>query len=280
MTFITNEDISITLSGGTNNSDPELSLGGEPSVFPISNERLFEDVSSSEAELGSDNYKCIYINNNSFDATLYKAKIYTNYKTENTDVSVELGFREANERQNIVITNSNTISGGNIVIAYTDYSGDNIITVDWDNSISIWADNFQNQLRTIKNLEEIQVEGTGVENSFIFEINFQGTAGKRYHELIQIVENNLISSTETSISVTRSNSGRPINNIAQEIDTTTTVPFSVVFGKHEYESEAYNIGEFRPGDQIPVWIKRIVPVGSRAVESDGVNIKIIGETSE
>lgn len=280
MTFITNEDISITLSGGLNNNNPEFSLGGEPSVYPISNERLFKDVTPEEAETGSENYKCVYVNNNSFNATLYKAKIYTNYKSENSDVSVELGFREANERQNILITNSNTITGGNIKIAYIDYSGTNIITVDWNPSISVWANNFQTQLRTIENLEDIQVEGTLIENGFYFEINFLGKSSKRYHELIQLTENNLIASTEIIASITRNNSGRPINSTAQEIDATNTVPFSVVFGQYEYAESAYELGELRPGDQVPVWIKRIVPTNSRAVESDGILIKILGETSE
>lgn len=278
--YISNGDISITLSGGSENSSYEASLGGAPSNYPIIGERLFEDISEKEALEGFQDYKCIYINNNSFDATLYEAVIYTESKKD-SDVFTELGFIVSNERQSITINKFNKVIGGSFKLVYIDYSGQTEVTVLWNESASILAENLQNSLRSINNLQDVLVYGNLSGDNLILEINYIENSGGRYHELIQETSNDLeIDNPEQgdgNISITRNVFGSPINNQAEEISTSFTTPFGVSFNSFNSRENAYSIGTIRPGDVIPVWIKRVAPEGTKGLEGDGINIRVEGK---
>ena len=279
MAYIASGDISITLSGGLNNSQPDLSLGGDPSSQPIIGERLFTDITADQSTSGYEDFRCVYINNNSFEASLYSGKIYAEYK-DSSDVTVQLGFIESDERQTITVSNYNKIIGGGFELSYTDYESTKNFTVEWNTNESVWASNLQAALRSIKNLEDIVVSELISDTRIDFEINFIGKAGKRYHELIQKVANNLnCSSGTTEISVSRSILGSPINNAAEEIDFATTTPYAVEFSTYSSLSGSYAIGDIRPGDIIPVWIKRTTPAGAHAIESDGIILRIEGRAT-
>ena len=49
---ISSSDISTTLSGGSSNTNPDLSLGGPASSYPITGNRLFNDISDTSATNG------------------------------------------------------------------------------------------------------------------------------------------------------------------------------------------------------------------------------------
>jgi len=280
MAYISSGDISITLSGGSENTSYDLSLGGEPSNYPITNERLFPDVSVEEASLGKEEYKCIYINNNSFEATLYEAKLFTEYKTT-SDVSIELGFIEINERQTIVITSVNKITAGGFTISYLDYGGEAEIEIPWSSNLENWAASIQTELRSIGGLKDVTVTGALSGNDAVFEINFLGDAAKRHHEILQQKSNDLVLDSPEGgdglISIGRAISGGPMNSQVEEIDAATTVPFGVSFSAYDNRESFYYIGEFRPGDVLPVWIKRIVPEGATGLENDGIKIMLEGK---
>jgi len=280
MAYISSGDISITLSGGSENTSYDLSLGGEPSGYPITNERLFPDVSIEDASSGKEEYKCIYINNNSFEATLYDAKLFAEYKTT-SDVSIELGFIEINERQTITVTSISKITSGGFKLSYSDYGGETELEIGWSNDLSAWASNIQTALRTIEGLKDVEVTGSISEDNALFEVNFLGYSEKRHHELIQEVSNDLVLSSPTTgdglISISRNISGSPINSQAEEIDVTTTVPFGVSFSTYDSRESSYYLGELRPGDILPVWVKRIVPEGAEGLENDGINIRLEGK---
>jgi hypothetical protein len=279
MTYISEGDISITLSGGAENSSPDISLGGEPSSYPIVSKRLFPDVSIEQATNGIEEYKCIYINNNSFEATLYEAIIFTEYTAE-SDVTIELGFIEINERQTITVDGFQNITGGSFSILYIDYEGQQELEIDWNSSASIWAGNLQAKLRTLPRLINVEVSAVVSEGKIIFEINFKDYSGKRFHELLKKTSSDLTvsgsSPSDGNISIRRDVSGSPINSEAQEIERSTTPPYGVIFNSYESRSNAYSIAEIRPGDVIPVWIKRTVPADAKGLENDGVNIRIEG----
>lgn len=281
MAFISEGDISITLSGGSENSSSNFSLGGEPSTHPIASSRLFPDVTVEQSINGLKDYKCIYINNNSFEANLYEAIIFTEYRTD-SDVYVELGFIEINERQTITVNSLSKITGGSFSIIYTDYEDQTNLTINWDASVSVWANNLQNSLRTIPRLIDVEVSGSTSNDKITFEINFKGSSGKRYHEIIQKGSNNLIISSPSTgedgnFTIGKNISGSPINSQAEEIERSSDVPYAVAFNMHENRATAYVIGEIRPGDVIPVWIKRTVPADAKGLENDGVNIRVEGK---
>jgi len=56
--------VDFILSGGASNTDPQLSRGGAKSATPVNSsadQNLFANVGSTEAEVGSEKYRCIYI---------------------------------------------------------------------------------------------------------------------------------------------------------------------------------------------------------------------------
>jgi len=268
---ITSTDITFTFSGGSNNSNPDESLGGEPSVHPIINKRLFDDVTNAETKSGVIDYRCFYVNNESNVDSLYNATIYIAYTTPG-DVTVQVGFNFENERQNLIISNAMFVTGGSFTLIYTDSTNHDVV-VDWNSNLSIWSSNLQTALRSISNLEDVIVSGSLSGTSAIFEIDFVGVSSKRYHELLVLKTggNNLVSVEAITISAVKSVSGSPINRVADVIDVDTTTPNSIVF-----DSTA-SIGDIRPLDSIPIWIKRTVPVNTLAIENDGFVLRIRGD---
>ena len=263
-------DINFTFSGGSTNTDPNQSLGGEPSIYPISYNRLFDDVTESQAKSGIVDYRCFYINNESNSDSLYNALIYVDYLIPG-DVTVKLGFEIRNERQNLTITNAPFVTGGSFVLIYT--SDDNYeFVVNWDSNLSALVSNLQAAIQNISKLEDVIVSGFSSGQNLIFEIDFLGNASKRYHELLLLKTNgnNLMSSQPTTINIVKSVSGSPINRIADVIDVDTTVPTFVEF------SNQINIGSIRPLDSIPIWIERTVSSNATPVENDGFVLKIRG----
>lgn len=265
-------DISLTFSGGGTNIYPDLSLGGEPSVQPILGNRLFDDIAETETLDGMIDYRCFYLNNDSSVYTFYDCQLSIFY-TSAGEVTVELGFDFTNERQNITIINGSSVTGGSFTIQYTDYDGVHELVISHDSSLAVWSNNLQTALRTIINLDEVVVSASASGSDFIFEIDFLGKAGNRFHETIALKSggNNLISSLSTSIAIVKTVNGGPINRIADEIDADTTIPHDIVFSSSEV-----SLGDLRPLDSVPIWLKRTVPANAQAVENDGFTFKLKG----
>lgn len=267
---ITKEETTITFSGGGTNTDPDSSIGGIPSVQPVTSSRLFDDVSESERAAGTTDYRCVYFNNESSTETLFATKISSEF-SENSEV--KLGFDFKNERQSIAITNAIAVTGGNVTLIYTDIDGDHDVMFAYNSSIATWAGNLQYSIHAITNLTNVLVTGSISGNNALFEIDFVGDAANRYHETILLKPggNGLTTSSgTTSIAVTKTISGSPLNQLVDSIDVDTTVPNGVSF------YEEVMVGDIRPLDTLPIWIRRVVPIGGFGVENDGFNLKIVG----
>jgi hypothetical protein len=269
---LTDNDIVFTFSGGPTNADPDLSLGGEPSVQPIVSKRLFDDVSEDETQTGVIDYRCFYVNNESAIYSLYDSQIFVSYTTPG-DVTVALGFDFANERQNLTVTNAVFVTSGSFTLTYTDSDGNHDIVVAWNADLATWGGNLQTAIRSINNLENVTISGAYSGDNVIFEIDFVGSAANRYHELIVLKSggNNLVSSQPTTISIVKVVDGGPINRIADVIDVDTTTPNNVAF-----TSSVATIGDIRPLDSLPIWVRRTVPADTEALENDGFTLRIKG----
>jgi hypothetical protein len=268
---LSSSDVIFTFSGGNANSNPDLSLGGDPSFYPIVTKRLFNNVPDAQTLSGVVDYRCIYLNNNSDTSSLYTMQILISYLTP-ADVSAQLGFNFENDRQDITVLNAVAITGGSFIITYTDVAGNHNLTINWDSSLPVWTGNLQAALRTITNLEDVVVNGTLSGSDVIFEIDFLGIAGNRYHDPIVLNANNLIAPEPVSIAIVKAVNGAPINSVATQIDSSTTTPTNVVFS-----SSPISLGDLRPLDSVPIWIRRIVPANSTAIENDTLSIRIVGE---
>ena len=267
-------DLKFLLSGGLTNTDPNASLGGAPSVNPIAGTTLFQDVSTSEATAGSTKYRCIYLSNDNLTETLYNASIFVQYDVP-SGADVNLGYLLQNDRQFITVTNASTITGGNNVFSYSDTSVHGGLVANWSVSVLDWALNIQSALRTVPNLEDITVSGSydSISDSTTFEINFIGLAGYRFHEILVETNNNLTYSgySQPVLNIDKAVSGSPINSEADSIDTEITPPTNVVFS-----TSAFQVGQIRNLDVIPVWIKRVVPPNAAATQDDGFTMRVSG----
>ena len=129
--------------------------------------------------------------------------------------------------------------------------------------------------RSLGYLEDVTVTASYNPSSDIltFEVNFVGTAGARYHEVLALNANSLTyTGLSPNISIVKSVDGSPINAETVSIDVETTPPTNVVF-----ISEDYSFSSLRALDIIPVWIKRTTPVNQAAMDSDGFTLRIRGD---
>ena len=267
-------DISYVYSGGPANIDPNFSLGGAPSVHTISGNNLFDNVSDEQSTNGTIDYRCFYINNDSLTETLYNSQIFINYKLNNETI-IQLGFESQNDRQYINITNFSNITGGNFILIYNDTLTHNF-TVNYNAVVATFASNFQTAITAIAFLEDVTVSASynSPSDTLVFEINFIGDSGNRYHEAINLNSNNLTySGNSPAISIIKSVNGGPINKEADSIDVETTPPANIIFS-----SSPYNLGSFRYLDVVPVWIKRIVPANTTPIQIDNFVIRIRGDS--
>jgi len=266
-------DIKYLYSGGSTNTNPNASLGGPPSIYQVANNLLFDNVTSQQASSGATDYRCLYITNDNATYNFYNPAIYIAFDTAG-GANVQIGFEIANDRQYVNITRYSTTTGGTVTLTYTDTSSHNF-TFAWSASASTFASNFQSAINALGYLEDVTVTASYNPSSDVltFEVNFVGTAGARYHEVLALNANSLTyTGLSPNISIVKSVDGSPINAETVSIDVETTPPTNVVF-----ISEDYSFSSLRALDIIPVWIKRTTPVNQAAMDSDGFTLRIRGD---
>ena len=101
------EDIKFYYSGGTFNSDPNQSLGGEISATEYVSgtlNGLFDRVESNEAVLGDVEFRCVYIKNTHLDRTLLGAKVWIEAGTPSntTAISISVGAGGTNGEEILI----------------------------------------------------------------------------------------------------------------------------------------------------------------------------------
>lgn len=85
--------LELRLTGGADNDDPDLSLGGVASSELISEtplNNLFDDISPTEAEAGDIEYRALSIHN-SGDATAVGIELWFASQTSSADTAVAVG---------------------------------------------------------------------------------------------------------------------------------------------------------------------------------------------
>lgn len=278
-------DISIVLSGGTSNINPNLSLGGDPSSSPIPNgvlNNLFDNISSTEAFDGTEDYRCIYIFNDG-DTTIWNAKVYISGSTVN-GATIELGINESNETQRISITG--TMTGGQLILSYKGRT----FPLVYDSDLGIMSTELQKSIQnlTISSLsdekffkEVIVTAQSAANNTVIFDIKWSGKDGKRNFEKFEIAEsgNQLVPLGTIIATLSVIQEGSPINTITGNTSAETNPPGGVGFYVPS-ENSPITIPFLAPSDGFPLWIKRSVPSGSSALELDGFTMRFAAESLE
>lgn len=278
---VSSEDISVVLSGGTTNINPNLSLGGEPSSSPVvdgSLNNLFGDISADQSEEGTEDYRCIYIFNDG-DAEVFDLEIYISENFEG-GATVEIGARLQNETQRITISNG-PVTGGNMLLSYAGYN----FTSQYNSDLGVWAGKMQESLRNLTDstgdllLEDVEViaqySGSG-SSTIIFDILFVGNNGYTNHPVLTLVSNNLTPSI-ASISVATNFEGFPINTVASEIEVDTTPPGNISFSAAS-QASPISLPRLKPTEGFPLWVKRVITADTPPQARDGFKLRFSAKT--
>jgi hypothetical protein len=277
-------DITLWLSGGASNTNPNQSLGGDPSIFPITSNvlnNLFDDVTADEALDGLEDYRCIYIFNDG-DTTVWNVKLFI-YSDSTGGASMEIGVYDRNESQRLTISGASPSTTGKLVLSY---SGETFELL-YDSNLATMAASLQSSLEELIKDEEtnekffknVIVTAQGTAETNIFDIKWQGKDAKRSFDSITLAAggNQLVPVTPVGLATIQH--GSPINTIANNIGTETTPPGGVGFFAATSASPI-TIPFLAPDDTIPLWIRRTVTAGTTAVENDGFTLRIRAESLE
>lgn len=278
-------DISIVLSGGSSNINPNNSLGGDPSGSPVANgvlNNLFDDVSPEEASEGSEEYRCIYIFNDG-ETSIWGLNIWL-LENESQGSVIELGVQKSNEMQRITINGN--ISGGNLTLLYNNRS----FSFNYNPDLALMSVNLQESLRNLKisdDSEELIFKDVSVsaqnagQSTRIFDIFWQGKDSSRsFFKFSKFLDNNnndignqLLPLGSITVSLSTVVSGSPVNTIAPFINKETTPPGGVQFFQPTNFSPI-ELPRLDPNDGFPLWVKRVIVAGATAKDQDSFSLRI------
>ena len=268
MAIISAEEIGFFYSGGPNNSSSALSIGGNPSNFPIlgSTNNLFPNVTATDAILGKTDYRCFYLYNNSSTAILADSSIYV-LSQQTGGSTVQIGVAKVTEVQTVLV--SGDVGSGDIVLKYDQSQ----FSVQWDSSTTVLAENMVSGLVSVGVLGAEVSIGTSIQSVRSISVSFKGQSDNRSHPLLELYENNL--DTSPAITISREASGSPINSIATQIAVDTATPSKVEFSTTS-PAQRISIGSLQPGDGFPVWIRRTTPADADFLQTDNFVFRISG----
>jgi len=254
------------LSGGTSNSNPSRSIGGPPSTFPVLGtlNNLFSDVTSDEATSGKTDFRCFYVKNNSSNSYLYDVECFIDSQAS-TGSTAEVGAAIVTDVQNIEVRGP--VTGGNLVLKYEQTE----FAAEWGGSPQNFLDNL------LLAMQGVGLNGVGISTSFSgisqnFIVEFKGFQDKRNHQKMVVSENNLVGAV--SVSISKVAEGQPINSNGPLLAAETVPPSKVNFYT---TNQRISLGNLRPGDFVPVWIKRTTVANTDFKENDYFVFKILGK---
>lgn len=269
---INSTDISLVLSGGTANTDINLSLGGPPSGFAVFDDlnNLFADVTNDEAVAGRVDYRCFYAFNDHGTDTLYTVNVWVASQVDG-GADVTFGLSKQNDIQ--VVTVAGGVTGGTLTLSL---NGDQATTT-YGSTLVAWGLNLQSVLNGLPHVRGAVVFANEYYGIVTFQIQFQGVDANRYFPQIVVAANNLIGPSGTPIvTVTKLLDGSPINAIAPQIDLDTSEPPGITFVASS-QTAVIGVGDLKPTEGFPVWVKRTVLPGAIPRAADGFAFSIDGD---
>jgi hypothetical protein len=272
-------DITLVLSGGSVNINPDNSLGGDPSSSPITSallNNLFSDVTADQSSDGYEDHRCIYVFNDG-DTTVYNVQLWIAEDFNEGDGSVEIGVYSQDESQRITVTGD--ANGGSFTLSYKSED----FTVNFDADLAVWATNLQTAINDLTNDDDepffhnAVVVASNAGASVVFDINFSALDAKRNFDKFVLASNDLTSDEEVTMLITTPREGSPINTIASEINAATTPPGNVGFFAPTSQSPI-TLPYLASGEGFPLWVRRTIPAGTVAQENDGFILSIRAES--
>lgn len=280
MPVTSGEDITLVLSGGTVNLNPNNSLGGDPSSSPIVNNalnNLFSDISSDQSDEGVEDYRCLYFFNDG-DTDIYSVSVWIDSDFDGGS-TMELGVETRNEIQRVSITGG-VVTGGSFTLSYNGHT----FVAPYNADLGEWAVTVQDGILGLIGDDAMPIfhdvsvvaQNAGA-TTIIFDINFSDTDAKRNFDKFVLVEEDLVSVDEINVLISTPQEGAPINTIAPEINFETTPPGGVGFFTTS-EASPIELPYLKSGEGFPLWVKRVTPEGTEAKESDGFILSFKAES--
>ena len=154
-------------SGGFDNQDPLLSIGGEisNSIININEENIFNNISQDLYKKGLIDYRCLYLRNIS-NKRIHKLSLFLDDFFKGA--TFNLGFNLKNEIQTITISGGNFINNQYIIFSYDEHK----FKVKYNRNINIFKSNFQTSIRKIYTLKDVIVEGVHAGGNNVLNIKF------------------------------------------------------------------------------------------------------------
>jgi hypothetical protein len=255
--MITPNDIGYFYSGGAGNMNPELSLGGLPSVhtIPAGNiNNLFDNITDSQRMSGMIDYRCIYIANVHQTDSLYQT--YAKIPGQITGgANVLIGYKLATDIQTITFTSPFPSS---YILQYN--NGTTTLTF---NIPDLTVASLQTALEGI--FPGVYVSGAGT----TLTIQFIGSS--QYHYFYPFT------SPTANVTTAKFTDGGPINYYPMPpLDSKYTTPGGILFGIDTLVGGALALHEFKQGEVFYLWCKRTVQAGVTQQDNDGFTISIAG----
>lgn len=272
-------DISINYSGGSNNNNPSLSLGGDPSSFEVTSglQNLFGNLSATQALNGLEDYRCVYVFNNSEDSALYNSNVFLDiYLDANPQLSI--GLFLANDTQAMVISGG-TLNSGGLQLRYgaAPYKITNVVTYNNAFGFNTFLEDLEDALNAPNmGLTGVQVRGTNVSGVYNIEITFTNNDGNKYHPTLAVASNTLqtVTATTPTVLISKIVDGSPINTIPDVIEA-GIAPLGVTFYNTSPTVQKL-VGTLYASEGFPVWFRRLIPVNADASDLSGATLKIRG----
>lgn len=110
---ISNTNLKWYLSGGSSNSDPDASIGGDRSSTAAGSD-LFDIVTGDESAAGDTEYRCVYFRNEDSDADgLISPVVWVSSNTPSADTTIAIGVAtEGKNASPSAVANENTAPAG------------------------------------------------------------------------------------------------------------------------------------------------------------------------
>ena len=266
---VKSSDISLVLSGGSNNNNPNNSIGGNPSSFPVTGSvnNLFANLTTEEAMAGKTDYRCFYLKNSSSTDALFDCNIFIS--SQNSAGSyVQLGVAQTTDQQEIEIRGA--VVSGNLLLKYEQQE----FLVNWGGSAASFSTNLLSGLVSV-GLNGVELSHVGSPTINRFRISFKGATDYRNHPKIDLYSNNLAGLSKPVVSIKKLVEGQPINSVAPLLAVETVTPSKVEF-RDSNSSNRIQIGKLGPGDFVPIWILRYTAPNTDFVERDYFIFKFSG----
>jgi hypothetical protein len=264
-------DIVLVLSGGSINTNTDRSLGGDPAAATISGgiNNLFSDVTPAQAAAGRTDYRCFYVFNDNGTDTFKSVVVWIDSQADH-GATAQLGVAMQNDLQLMTITGP--VVGGSLTM---DLDGSSF-SFSWNPDLAVWGNNLQTALNALAGVDGAQVSASLFGAVYSFQIVFQGRDSGRFFPLMAVTSMGLTGTGPITVSMTKLVNGAPINSIAPEIDVATTPPPGVTFADSSSEMPI-PIGDIRPTEGFPVWVKRVTDPGTQPLANDGFVLGIEGD---